>query len=56
VTESDPMLIDSDDEQGDIHDDNSNDHKPHIIIVPASVLSNWEREFNRFCPDMKVVR
>lgn len=34
------------------HDD---DNKPHIIIVPASVLSNWEREFNRFCPNMNVV-
>ena len=30
--------------------------KPHIIIVPASVLSNWEREFKKFCPDMTVIR
>jgi len=30
--------------------------RPHIIIVPASVLSNWEREFNTFCPEMTVVK
>lgn len=30
--------------------------RPHIIIVPASVLSNWQREFAKFCPTMKVVK
>lgn len=29
---------------------------PHIIIVPVSVLPNWEREFKTFCPDMNVVK
>jgi len=29
---------------------------PHIIIVPASVLSNWQREFTKFSPSMKVVK
>lgn len=29
---------------------------PHIIIVPASVLSNWEREIEKFCPSLKVVK
>jgi hypothetical protein len=30
--------------------------RPHIIIVPASVLSNWEREFEKFCPDMNIIK
>ncbi len=30
--------------------------KPHLIIVPASVLSNWQREFATFCPEMNVVK
>lgn len=31
-------------------------HKPHIIIVPASVLDNWMIEFEKFCPTMNVVK
>ena len=31
-------------------------HRPHLIIAPASVLSNWEREFGKFAPDMSVVK
>jgi SNF2 family DNA or RNA helicase len=34
----------------------SNRPRPHIIIVPASVLSNWEREFEKFCPDMNIIK
>lgn len=30
--------------------------RPHLIVVPASVLANWEREFETFCPDMHVIR
>jgi SNF2-related domain len=29
---------------------------PHLIVVPASVVSNWEREFQTFAPDMKVLK
>jgi len=29
---------------------------PHLIIVPASVLANWERELHLFCPQMVVVK
>jgi len=29
---------------------------PHLIIVPASVLANWEREIHLFCPQMVVVK
>lgn len=28
----------------------------HLIIVPASVLANWENEFARFAPHVRVVR
>ncbi|KAI9228431.1 MAG: SNF2 family N-terminal domain-containing protein, partial [Piptocephalis tieghemiana] len=28
---------------------------PHLIIVPTSVLSNWEREFQRFAPGFHVL-
>ncbi|CED82045.1 SNF2 family DNA-dependent ATPase [Phaffia rhodozyma] len=27
---------------------------PHLIIVPASTLENWAREFNKFCPSIEV--
>ena len=29
---------------------------PHLIIVPASVLANWERELNLICPQLGVVK
>ncbi|XP_064416239.1 SWI/SNF-related matrix-associated actin-dependent regulator of chromatin subfamily A containing DEAD/H box 1A isoform X2 [Latimeria chalumnae] len=28
---------------------------PHLITVPASTLDNWIREFNQWCPDLKVL-
>ncbi|BEI90755.1 uncharacterized protein CcaverHIS019_0308250 [Cutaneotrichosporon cavernicola] len=28
---------------------------PHLIIVPTSVILNWEMEFKRFLPGMKVL-
>ncbi|OAC99926.1 hypothetical protein MUCCIDRAFT_148102 [Mucor lusitanicus CBS 277.49] len=27
---------------------------PHLIVVPSSTIQNWEREFERFCPDLEV--
>jgi SNF2 family DNA or RNA helicase len=41
------------DEDENVDDD---DCQPHIIIVPASVLENWQREFEKFCPTMNVVK
>lgn len=29
---------------------------PHLVIVPKSVLGNWIREFNQWCPVIKAVR
>lgn len=28
---------------------------PHLIVVPTSVIVNWETEFKRFCPGLKVL-
>ena len=28
---------------------------PHLIIVPTSVMLNWEMEFKKFCPGFKVL-
>ena len=29
---------------------------PHIVIVPKSVLGNWQREFRKWCPDMRIIK
>ena len=34
---------------------NTKNHKPSLVICPASVLHNWRREAERFTPDMKVL-
>ena len=28
---------------------------PHLIVVPTSVMLNWEMEFKKFCPGFKVM-
>ncbi|KAK9836737.1 hypothetical protein WJX74_007100 [Apatococcus lobatus] len=33
----------------------TNDHGPHLVVAPASLLENWAREIERWCPAMKVV-
>ncbi|EHA8586496.1 protein CHROMATIN REMODELING 19 [Cocos nucifera] len=32
-----------------------NDPGPHLIVCPASVLENWERELRRWCPSFSVI-
>ncbi|KAL4427971.1 hypothetical protein ABPG75_002060 [Micractinium tetrahymenae] len=31
------------------------DPGPHLVVVPASLLENWQRELRRWCPTLKVV-
>ncbi|ESW25110.1 hypothetical protein PHAVU_003G008000 [Phaseolus vulgaris] len=33
-----------------------NDSGPHLIVCPASVLENWERELKRWCPHFSVLQ
>ncbi|EKU22032.1 hypothetical protein NGA_2066710, partial [Nannochloropsis gaditana CCMP526] len=28
---------------------------PHLVVVPTSCLVNWETEFKRFCPALKIL-
>ena len=28
---------------------------PHLIVVPTSILINWEIEFKRWCPSFKIM-
>ncbi|GAV78796.1 SNF2_N domain-containing protein/Helicase_C domain-containing protein [Cephalotus follicularis] len=34
----------------------NNDPGPHIIVCPASVLENWERELKKWCPSFSVLQ
>ena len=29
---------------------------PHLVVLPLSVLGNWQRELERWCPELKVVK
>jgi E1A-binding protein p400 len=28
---------------------------PHLVVVPTSVMVNWEAEFKRWCPSFKIL-
>jgi superfamily II DNA or RNA helicase len=30
--------------------------RPHLVVCPTSVVGNWERELQRFAPDLPVMR
>ncbi|KAL6882644.1 hypothetical protein ACP4OV_011334 [Aristida adscensionis] len=32
-----------------------NDPGPHLIVCPASVLENWERELRKWCPSFSII-
>lgn len=32
------------------------DSGPHLIVCPASVLENWERELKKWCPSFNVLQ
>lgn len=32
----------------------SSTRRPHLIVVPASTLSNWENELSKFCSAFEV--
>ncbi|MPZ46613.1 MAG: DEAD/DEAH box helicase [Betaproteobacteria bacterium] len=34
----------------------ADDGRPALLVAPTSVLGNWEREAERFAPDLRVVR
>src|SRR5258706_9296644 len=38
-----------------LHERNSRNRKPALVICPASVLHNWRRESERFTPHLKVL-
>ena len=31
-----------------------NEPGPHLVVVPSSTLENWLREFQKFCPTLKI--
>lgn len=31
-------------------------HRHHLVIVPSSTLDNWEREFDNWCPEIKLLQ
>ncbi|KAJ0096256.1 hypothetical protein Patl1_15692 [Pistacia atlantica] len=34
----------------------NNDPGPHLIVCPASVLENWERELKKWCPSFSILQ
>lgn len=37
------------------HHNNSQGKKPHLLILPASLLGNWQGEINKFAPTLKYL-
>lgn len=32
------------------------DAKPHLVVLPLTVLGNWGREIEKFCPSLRVLK
>jgi len=32
-----------------------NPNKPHLVIVPTTLVFNWQNEINKFCPEIKYL-
>jgi len=54
-SDGDDDEVDDDDESMEVVKDGKAT-QPHLVIAPASVLSNWKLEFEKFAPDLKVVK
>jgi SNF2 family DNA or RNA helicase len=54
--DSDVVIVDDSDDGITTIDDSTEYQKPHLIVVPASVLENWQREFKKFCPTMNIIK
>jgi SWI/SNF-related matrix-associated actin-dependent regulator 1 of chromatin subfamily A len=53
------MLDDDEDDDDDsvaVVNGSGNGDGPHLVIAPASVLSNWAREFENFAPHLNVIK
>ena len=37
-----------------IIESSASNHGPHLVVLPPSLLFNWEQEISRFYPDLKV--
>ncbi|KAH8885049.1 hypothetical protein GQ53DRAFT_751347 [Thozetella sp. PMI_491] len=45
-------IVDNFDKRGAAHGDRP---WPNLVVVPPSTLANWEAEFQKFAPDMRVI-
>lgn len=57
-TKDDAMELkdsDEDDSVVEVDQDFEPSH-PHLVIAPASVVSNWELEFQKFAPQLNIVK
>lgn len=53
MSNSDALELNDSDDVEEITDQNVS---PHLVIAPASVVSNWELEFKKFAPHLNVVK